>query len=286
MAIEETMAKLDQVFKMRGQRSASVDDVVTQLRERNKDLQVELHHVGKEYNNLVHQYEAEVGSYQTQLDSIQQTNREQVFELKEQINSLNAHLFAMEKEANAAKAELEDVLAQKELLEKRIEESNKRQDEMQEVLSTLQLGVEDRVKKTASEAERLIHQANSRHEVEKRRMTAQIREAQALCEDVRLDAERHVEEYRSKFEVERRKNDEIIRERDFMRQENDRLNAIVNSIQGTVDQLLTEEMRIAGSIDLLKSDITPQITISELEDEDTDVGFIDLSASIAKAAVN
>ena len=284
-AIEETMAKLDQVFKLRGNRATTVDGVVDQLRVRNKTLQSHLSELKAKYTSLEASYTNYVEESESKFATLELRYADDTAALSIELNKLKEELISAQSTMTASKAELDMKSESYQKMEKDLQDALSQHDEMQKIIETLQLGVEDRVKRTASEAERLIHQTKARHEVETRRMNALLREANSKVDGVRVEAERHVEEFRSKFEIERKRNEDLVRERDFMRQENDRLNAIVNSIQGTVDQLLNDEIKITGSIESLKFDLSDDLSENlDTNTSEESLGFIDLGSSIMRAA--
>lgn len=285
-AIEETMAKLDQVFKLRSNRTSTVDDIVGQLRARNKQLQFDLNDVTEKYQVLSNTHEEIISQNEAEITLINNNHSVEVTELQEKINSLQAQVAEVSTMSVRLKAEEEFLSEENQKISKDYESIKLQRDELQVLLHNLEVSVEDKIAKTASEAERLIHQTKARHDVEKRRMTAQLREADSRAESVKAEAEKKVDEYKTKFEIERKRTVAMEREYEAMQQENNRLNTIVNSIQGTVDQLLTEEIQIAGKVNILQEDIMTKVDAIELNEASASISVapIDLTAAIKRAA--
>lgn len=301
-AVEDTMNKLDQVFKLRDKRYQSLDNVMEELRQKNVSLY-------QANSDLANELRDEKTKSVKMSDKFNADIRKLMLDFESQKQTLVLTLSAKKRENESLKTRVDEILQKNvELTDKcnglqvNLDSSIASQKEMQVMVKSLEASVEERIGRVSSEAERTIHQIRAKSDGEKRRLMAQIRETESRVDEIKLDAERVVAENRAKLDHERRRNDELSREKDCLRQEVERLNTIVISVQATVEQLLSEEMRLAGVYESAKDEILEisneynpveseaQKYFQESFDASNDdvgglgLGYIDLTSSLISSA--
>ena len=292
-AVEEVVGKLDQVFKLRTDRFNSLDEVITQLREKNQIItekyhqsQGEIREVNLKMNQLKDAFEKEKRMINSQFSHDLQESRLKLEENQTQYKILEKKHNELLDESSHTKEKLSRI-------ESQLQDALDSKSQLQEVVETLNLSVEERIKRAAGEAERTIHNLTSKHDSEQRRLKSQLRSQEMRVEDIKEEAEREINEYTKKLEAERRRTDDLVREKDSLRSEISRLNSIVTSIQSTVDHLLAEEMRLSGSYESSYSralsdeydDLAPKAIFEKPRSSKKPLGYIDLGDSIKKAAL-
>lgn len=291
--IEDTLGKLDKVFKMREDKRKSLEGLVDTLRRQGEALRVKNSELETEVRAInaerVRQLEA-ADLDKRKMETAYQSRVQEIQILLEEEKRLRSSLEGKLKHEVEVNAELNNRISS---LQGQISDWAERNATMENVIRDLETSVEERIRRAATEAERMIHTANATAENEKRRLMAQVRAAKSEVEDVKERAERSVDEYRLKVDAERRRTDEIARERDALKSEVDRMAVILSSIQSTVDQLLSDELRMTNFLGDTEEVLSQEMSDfgdkdaylnSSLYQSSSSIGFLDLGSAISKFA--
>ena len=300
--VEDTLSKLEQVLKLRDNRHKSHDDVVEELKNKNRVLI----NTNSDLANKCREISLEVSRVRDLADS---DKRKLIGDFESQKHTLNLNIASKTREISTLTNKVDlvsktntELNGKLKDLKSNVEALITSKNELQETVKNLEFAHEEKIRRIASDAERMIHQANAKADSEKRRAFAQLREAEAKVTDIRSEAEKNISEYRDKVEYERMRNDELSREKESLRAEIERLNTVVLSVQATVEQLLSEEMRLAGSYEATREsvfDVSDSNYLAEVsaqryfEEEDKapvkhgdnfNIGYIDLTSSLLSSA--
>jgi chromosome segregation ATPase len=246
-SIEETISKLDKVFKMRDKRHENLDILISRLREKNQGLHDANNKIMKELNDEQEKF----NKFQAQ---VEKEKRDLISQFESEKQDLSLKIDSEKSEKQHLKSKLSDAIDKNASLSNKVDNLNynlensiNTQRELEVAMRNLEGSVEERVRRVSSEAERIVHQNKAKHESEQRRLKALLNEKGVEQENLIEEHKEQILELNRKFEFERRRNDEIVSERDYLKQEISRLYSIVKSVQSTVDQLLSEEMKLAGN---------------------------------------
>lgn len=290
-AVEDTINKLDRVLKLRNQRYKKLDENIDQLKNTNDGLQKKNRDLSEELRAEKQKYSLFRQEALEDLDKAQKEFNNFRSRLENAHGELTQQNEVLKNKLNASVSKNKSLTNEVFSLTRSIEDIKQKNEDLQINLNEFESTSQEKIRRIQSEASRTVHQLKARHENDKRRLSALLKEAESKNEDLVTahNEELHNIKLQNAHQTER--NNELSRERDYLNQEISRLNSIVKSVQSTVDQLLSEEMKMSGVYDNIAVDMVDDFSINELTNSDilqTDTnrsyGEIDLNQYILDSA--